>query len=175
MMRRYLLAAGTLFAALFVATAGAYAGASGADQGTGTWHLSPRPAAQVAASQDVSGTSTKPLSVQLLLVPQSMSGMLRQGVTAQVTSNEAANGIVSITVSRAVAKQAGLTTGKGSSVVIGQGTVSQVKNGTVTLRMKLSRKTVTKLRRLQHVALTLRLTLVDASGQSRALGVLGRY
>jgi hypothetical protein len=174
-MRRYLLAAGTLLGTLFVATAAAYAGLGGADHVAGSWHPSPKPAPLLAASQDVSSTPIKALSVQVLLVPQSMSGMLRQGVTAQVTSNEPANGIASITISRSAGKQAGLAPGRGNAVVIGQGTVSQVKDGTVTLRMKFSRKTVTKLGRLQHLALTLRLALVAASGQHASVGVVGRY
>jgi hypothetical protein len=174
-MRRYLLAAGTLLGTLFVATAAAYAGLGAADHVTGSWHLSPRPASHVAASQDASGGSDAPLSVQLLLVPQSMSGVLGQGVTAQVSSNEAANGIAYVSMARTVAKQAGLRIGKGTSVVIGEGTLSQVKDGTVTLRMKLSRAIVSKLRRFQHLTLTLRLSLVAASGQHVAVGVIGRY
>jgi hypothetical protein len=174
-MRRYLLAAVTLVGTLFLATAGAYAGLGGADQVKGPWHLSPVPASHLAASQDVSNTLGKALNVQLLLVPQSISAALRQGVKAQVTSNQPANGIVSIAISRTAAKQAGLNTGRGASVVIGQGTVSQIKNGTVTLSMKLSRAIVNKLARLQHLALTLRLTLVAASGQHLSVGVVGRY
>ena len=174
-MRRYLLPAATVLGTMFVATAGASAGLGGADHVAGSWHLSPRPPAPVAASQDVSSAPSSPLAVQLLLVPQSMSGVLHQGVVAQVTSNEPANGIVWVTISRAAAKQARLTTGKSTSVVIGQGTVSQVKKGTVTLRMKFSRAIVTKLERLQQLALTLRLRLVDASGQHRSVGVIGRY
>jgi PKD domain len=119
--------------------------------------------------------STSGLHVRLLLMPQGLRTVLRSGITVLVSSNEPANGIARVSISRSVAKRAYIKTGRGPSVVIGTGTVSAIKLGTVQLKLKLSRAMAAKLKALKHVTLTVRLSLVAAAGDHIALDVAGRY
>ena len=59
--------------------------------------------------------------------------------------------------------------------MIGRGTVSRIKNGTVNLHLRLSRVTAAKLKHLGHVTLTLRLALVAAGGVHLTIDAAGRY
>ena len=97
------------------------------------------------------------LQVRLQLLPQSLKAVLRTGISVRVTSNAPANGIATVSITRASAKKAHIQVGQGPSVRIGLGTVSSVKNGTVTLRLYLSKGMAKKLSRLHHVAMTVRL------------------
>jgi hypothetical protein len=123
------------------------------------------------------GGATGPggFSVRLQLTPQGFRGVLRGGIIVRVKSNEAANGIASISISRKAARRAHMRVGRGPAVVIARGTVSGIRNGTVTLRLRLSRSVAAKLRRLGHVTLTVRLALVDAHGDHLAIDAAGRY
>jgi hypothetical protein len=53
--------------------------------------------------------------------------------------------------------------------------VSAITGGTVQLHLVLSRAMSTKLKRLKHVTLTVRLALVAAAGDHLALDAAGRY
>ena len=121
------------------------------------------------------GSNPGSLSVQLQLLPQSLKSVLRNGIGLRVTSNRAANGIATVWITRAAAKRAKIKVGKGPAVRIGIGTVSSITNGTVTLRLHLSKSTATKLRRLGHVTLTVRLALVASGNQQSAIDAAGRY
>jgi hypothetical protein len=123
------------------------------------------------------GASTTPpvLRVHLQLLPQSLPAVLRSGIAVRVSSNEAANGIAQVSISRSLAKQAKIKVGRGPSVVIGTGTVSAIKGGTVRLRLVLSRATSTKLKHLKHVTLTIRLSLIGVAGDRLAIDAAGRY
>jgi hypothetical protein len=128
--------------------------------------------------QSVSPPSTHPnpgLHVRLLLVPQSLRTVRRVGVAVRVSSNESADGTATLSISRAAAKRAHISAGRGASVAIGRGTVSGIKNGTVTLHLRLSRAIAVKLERLGHVTLTVRLALVAAPGDHLAIVAAGRY
>ena len=118
---------------------------------------------------------TQPLTVHLQLLPQSLRSALAWGLQLRVSSNEAANGLVTVSISRAAARAAHIAVGRGPSVVIGRGTVSQIRGGTITLRLGLSRKMTLKLRRLRHVAVTVRLVLVPSQGRAVGIVVAGRY
>ncbi len=115
------------------------------------------------------------LSVRLQLLPQSLKTVLRNGISVRVTSNKPANGIATVSITRATAKKAHIQVGRGPSVRIGLGTVSSIKNGTVTLRLHLSKAMAKKLSKLHHVAMTIRLSLVASGGQRFAVDVAGRY
>jgi hypothetical protein len=129
-----------------------------------------------ASGQPVSTAGAgHPLHVHLLLMPQGLHAALREGVMVRVTANEGAEGVASVSVSRAVAKRAGLSVGKRPTVVIGIGTVSGIKNGTVLLHLHLSRAIAAKLANLRHVTLTVRLALVGRGGNHFAIDVAGRY
>ena len=53
--------------------------------------------------------------------------------------------------------------------------MSSVKNGTVTLRLYLSKGMAKKINRLHEVAMTIRLALVAPGGRSTAIVAAGRY
>jgi PKD domain len=114
------------------------------------------------------------LSARIQLLPQSLRGVLRSGITLTVRSNQAADGIATVMITRAAAKRAHIKVGRGASVVIGRGTVWQVKNGTVTLHLHLSKATVKKLKRLRALDLTVRLALVGSGGHTTLLAA-GSY
>jgi PKD domain len=123
-----------------------------------------------------SGSGSSPaLNVRLQLLPQSLKAVLRNGISVQVTSNRPANGIATVSITRASAKKAGIKVGHGPSVRIGLGTVSSIQNGTVTLRLHLSPAMAKKLSHLHHVAMTIRLQLVAAGNQRFAIDAAGRY
>ncbi|HEY1591260.1 MAG TPA: hypothetical protein VGF81_05675 [Solirubrobacteraceae bacterium] len=113
--------------------------------------------------------------MKLELMPQALTGVLRSGMTVVVVSNEPADGLAAISIPRSAAKRAHPKTGRGRSVVIGQGTVSGIANGKTTLHLRLSRSVASKLQALRHVVLTVRMTLVATGGQHYAVDVAGHY
>jgi hypothetical protein len=108
-------------------------------------------------------------------MPQALTGVLRSGVTVVVVSNEAADGLASVSIPRSAAKRAHLKAGRGPSIVIAEGTVSGIANGKKTLHLRLSRSVTSKLKALHHVVLTVRMTLVATGGQHYAGDVAGHY
>ena len=136
------------------------------------------PTGQVVAPPPTAGGpngASPGLHVKLQLLPESLRALLRRGVSLKVTANEAADGIASISIARATAKHAHIAAGRGPAVVIGRGTVKGVINGTIGLRLRLSKKVAAKIRRLGHVTLTISLTLLDHSGDKQTVVVAGRY
>jgi PKD domain-containing protein len=130
----------------------------------------------VAPPAGAGGKGTSPgLHVKLQLLPQGLKSVLRHGVSLKVTANEAAAGIASISIARSAAKRAHLSTGHSPLVVIGVGTVKGVGTGTVRLHLRLTKKVAAKVKRLRHVTLTVRLTLIDRSGDKQTVVVAGRY
>jgi hypothetical protein len=121
-----------------------------------------------------SGSSTA-FNVHVQLLPQSLKRVLGRGIAVRVTSNKPANGIATVSISRASAKKAHIQFGRGPSVRIGIGTVSSIKNGTVVLRLHLSKTVAKKLSKLHRVAMTIRLQLVGPGNQRFAVDVAGRY
>lgn len=113
--------------------------------------------------------------IRILLMPQGLKTVLRKGVMARVTSNERAAGIATVSISRSAAKRAHIKVGRGPTVVVGVGTLSGVKNGTVSLHLRMSQGIAKKLKRLAHVTLTVRLALVAANGDRMAIDAAGRY
>jgi hypothetical protein len=59
--------------------------------------------------------------------------------------------------------------------VIGRGTVSKIHSGANHLRIRLSKTTATKLKRLGHVTLTIRLALVATGGHRITVDAAGHY
>jgi hypothetical protein len=119
--------------------------------------------------------SSTHLKVHLQILPQSLKAMLRGGMTIRLSSNENASGIATLSIPRSAAKQAHIASGRAASVVIGRGTVSRIKTGTGKLHLGLSRATAAKLKRLGHVTMTVRLTLVGSDGSHVAIVAAGRY
>jgi hypothetical protein len=120
-------------------------------------------------------TSAQRLQVRMLLMPQSLRQVLRQGISAVLNSNESANGFASVLISRAAAKRAHIKAGRGPIVVIGRGTLSGIHSGRATMHWHLSRAVATKLGHLKHLTLTIRLTLISATGQRMGLAIAGSY
>jgi hypothetical protein len=115
------------------------------------------------------------LSIRVQMLPQSLKAALANGIAVRVSSNKAANGIATVSISRAIAKRAHIKIGRAATVRIGLGTVSSITNGTVTLHLHLSRATAKKLAHLGHVTMTIRLALVAAGGQHYAIDAAGHY
>ena len=115
------------------------------------------------------------LKAHLRLMPQGLSSVVRSGIAVRVSSNEAADGLVTLSISRHAASQAHIKHGRGATVVIGRGSVRGIKNGTVKLHLRLPRSVASKLRHLKHVAVSVRLTLFASGGDHIALDAAGRY
>ena len=120
-------------------------------------------------------TGAKPLSVHLQLMPQSLRSALTWGLRLRVKSNQRANGLVTVSISRQAARRAHIAVGRSLTVVIGRGTVAQISNGTITLRLGLSHKMALRLRSLRHVTVTVKLALVPAVGHRLTIVIAGRY
>jgi PKD domain len=128
-------------------------------------------------------TSNKPtntasngvLQVRMQLLPQGLRGVIRSGIKVQVVSNGPANGIAIVYITRAMAKRVGIKVGHGKTVTIGEGTVSQIKVGTVVLHLHLSRRTAAKLKHVKHATLNVRLSLVGVTGSQLVTVAAGRY
>ena len=129
---------------------------------------------QVGGGSGGGGGSNPGLHVKLQIMPQGLKAMLHHGVAVRVGSNEAAAGIASVSISRATAKRARIK-GRGPAIVIGRGTLSNLQAGTVELHLRLSRAMTKKLGHLHRVTLTVRLALVDKSGDKLAIDAAGRY
>jgi hypothetical protein len=112
----------------------------------------------------------------LQLLPQGLRAVLRRGISLRVTSNEAADGIATVTISRALAERLGIKLGNLSYVVIGRGTLSgKIQAGTVQLHMHLPHSLTSKLAKLQHVTLTVHLKLTGPGGGRQRLAAAGHY
>jgi hypothetical protein len=120
-------------------------------------------------------TKKSKLTARLALIPQGYRTILRSGIAMRVTSNEAAAGLTKIWISKKDAKRAHIRTGRSGTVVIGQGTVSGIQNGTVKLHLRLSRTIAQKLGRLRHLKLTVRLSLTGSSGDRATIDAAGSY
>jgi hypothetical protein len=59
--------------------------------------------------------------------------------------------------------------------VVGRGSVSGIKDGTVSLRLRLVKATAKKLGHLRHMKLTVRMTLLTSGGGRLVVDVAGRY
>ncbi len=115
------------------------------------------------------------LALRAQLMPQGLRSVLRSGLVMRVTSNVQADGIVTLTISRAAARRARIRGGRGPTVTVGRGTVSSIRAGTMTLHLRLSGATAVKLRRLGHVTVTVHLSLFATGGRHIALDIAGRY
>lgn len=117
------------------------------------------------------------LAVRLQLMPQSVSTVLRSGLAVRVTSNQAANGFATLSIFRSAAHRAHLASAGNpkSLVVIGRGTVSGIKHGTVRMRVRVSSATARKLAHTRHLTLMLHLVLYAHGGARTSASAVGRY
>jgi hypothetical protein len=122
------------------------------------------------------GPSSSKFKVHLQLLPQSLKDVLHHGLQVRASSTKQADGFATLLVSSSAAKRAhihGTRTALG--VVVGRGTVSGLKAGTVSLRVRFSSAIASKLSHLGYLRLTLRLALVDKSGTHLSVRATGRY
>jgi hypothetical protein len=101
--------------------------------------------------------------------------VLNHGIALQVRSNKVANGILTISISRALAKRAHIKVGRGRTVVIARGTTAGIHSGVSVLSLRLPAGIAKKLRKLRHATFTVRLALVAAGGGHLAIDAAGRY
>ena len=129
-----------------------------------------------STSPTPSGSGSKnPLNVHLQLMPQSLKTVLAHGIGLRVSSNEAADGVATVWITRAAAKRAHIGVGRAARVRIGIGTVASITNGTVTLHLHLSRSVAKKLAYVGHVSMTIRLALVAAGNEQSAVIAAASY
>jgi len=122
------------------------------------------------------GTPNTPsLAAKVQLIPQSLRAVLQHGIRVVVNSNQPADGFTMLSIPRAAARRIGLPGGPGRSAVIGRGTISGIKTGNNLLQLRLCRTMAGKLRRLEHVTLTVRIHLVAPGGRHLAVDVAGHY
>jgi hypothetical protein len=123
------------------------------------------------------GGSQQKFTVHLRLMPQSLQAVLRSGLSMRVSSNKAANGFATLSIFRSAAHRAHLSAAgnPNSLVVIGRGTVSGVKDGTVSLRVRVSSATARKLAHTSHLTLSLHMTLYAKNGGRTTAATVGRY
>jgi hypothetical protein len=133
------------------------------------------PDGQPVSSSTSSNSSQPGLHARIQLMPQSLQAVLREGVAMQVSSNEAAAGVATLSISSRAARRAHIRVGRGPTVTIARGTIAGIKAGTENLRLRLSRATAAKLARVGHTALTIRLALVAAGGDHLAIVAAGHY
>jgi hypothetical protein len=136
------------------------------------------PTTQPGGSGQPSSTppAAKVFQARLQLLPQALRAVLRRGISLRVTSNEAADGIATVTISRALAKRLGIKLGNLSYVVIGRGTLSgKIQGGTVQLHLHLPQSITSKLAKLRHVTLTVHLKLTGPGGVRQGLAAAGQY
>jgi hypothetical protein len=122
------------------------------------------------------GSAPSPaFQVRLQLSPRSLKSVLRNGLSLQVRSNKVANGILTVSISRAEAKRLHIKVGRGRSVVIARGTTAGIRNGVSFLSLRLPHGIAAKLKKLRHATFTVRLSLVAAGGGHLAIDAAGRY
>jgi hypothetical protein len=122
-----------------------------------------------------SGSSGK-LHVRLQLMPQSRHAVLQNGLAVRVSSNQSSDGFATLWIPAYAARSAHIHGSHGQyGVAVGRGTVSGIKDGTMTLRVRISGSTASHLAHLKHLDLILRLALVSRTGQHVSVGARGSY
>jgi hypothetical protein len=120
-----------------------------------------------------SGTSAS--QARIALMPQGLQSALRHGIALRLRTDHAVDGLATVMIPRDAARRAHIRAGRGSTVIVGRGTLSGIRAGTVNLRLRISGPVARKLARLRHVTLTIRLTLVSADRSRVTLNAAGRY
>lgn len=131
---------------------------------------------QPPSSNHGGGHGSSKFKVHLQLLPQSLKGVLHDGLQVKVSSNEKADGFATLTIPESEAKKAHIHGNRTSSgVVVGRGTVSGITDGTDSLRVKISSSTASRLSHLKYLSLTLRLDLTAKGGTQVTAQATGHY
>jgi hypothetical protein len=115
------------------------------------------------------------LNARAQLLPQSLRAVLSGGLAVRITSNLKADGLTTLSLSRADAKRAHLHVTRATSVVIGNGTIAGIKDGSMTIHVRVPRATASRLAKLHRVTFSLRLQLRGPSKTRATLDLAGRY
>src|SRR5262249_15478860 len=115
------------------------------------------------------------LNVHPQMLPPSLKSVLSKGIAPRGRSNPPAHRIATLWLTPAAAQRGHIQTRQARAVPLRIGTVSSIKNGTITLRLHLSGAMAKKLRTLRHVAITVRLALVAPGNQRVAIVAAGQY
>jgi len=114
-------------------------------------------------------------SVNLRLMPQALRSLLHSGIGLRINSNQRADAIVTISISKRDARRAHFRTGRSPYVVVGRGTFAGVKVGTSVVRLHFSHSMAVKLRQFHRLTMSVRVAFATKSGEHRAVDVAGRY
>lgn len=181
--RRDRLAAAMLSVVVLLAGAGV-ARAAAVQVGTARAGIAPLPPIEllnVYGAQPASGgggaspPSSGGFRAALQLMPESLGTMLGGGLQMWLWSNQPADGFVTFAIPGAAARQAHIAGAHGRSVVIARGTLSGIRAGGHRLRLRLAQGPALRLKRLRHVTVSVRVTLVAAGERRVTLNAAGRY
>ena len=109
------------------------------------------------------GTPSLALVASLAAAKQKLAAVLKKGLAAALTANQAATARLKITLPKATAKKLKL---KGA---IGTVTVSMTGSGSKAFKVKISKKAAAKLKKLKKVTLVLAGPVTDATGAGRTV------
>jgi hypothetical protein len=147
--------------------------------------LSPAPPATGKASLDSSSTAGSPGATTksapspvatMSVVTRSLGKILRNGLVIRYSVNEQVTGRFEVLLDRSIARRLGITgatatglpTGSAPSIVIAKAILVTTKGGSNTVKIQMSKRTATRLRKLHKVSLMLRLVVRNASSQGPA-------
>jgi hypothetical protein len=150
------------------AAAGAAAGAAGGS-GAGS---------PAGGSPGASASKSKPV-VAAAAVTRSLRSVLRHGLVVRYSVNEQVVGHFEVILAKSIARRlglrgataTGLAPGTPPQIIIGKAILVTTKAGRSTVTIQLSKNTTSRLGRLKHLTLMVRLLAHNASGQ--AVTVLG--
>jgi PKD domain len=149
-------------------------GSSGSAPAGGTSTLTPTtPGAAGTASPGVTPAKLKPV-VAAAAVSRSLRSVLRHGLVVRYSVNEQVVGRFELMLAKSTARRlglrgapaVGLALGTPAQIIIGKAILVTTKGGRSTVTIQLSKNTASRLGRLKHVTLMVRLIAHNASGQS---------
>jgi hypothetical protein len=149
-------------------------GVAGAGAATGTGNSS---GTQTGNSSPGASSSTVPAPVAAaLILPQSLRKALHKGLAVSYSVNEQVAGRFEVLLSRATAHRLGISgtpatgmpAGSSPQLVIAKAILVTTKGGHSSVRIEFSKRTAARLAHAHKVALTLRLTVRNASSSNPA-------
>ncbi|HEY4813008.1 MAG TPA: PKD domain-containing protein [Solirubrobacteraceae bacterium] len=146
--------------------------------GSGTQSMQGTPSSQSSGSSSSNGvTPSVPAPIAAAtIVPQSLRKALHKGLLVSYSVNEQVAGRFEVLLSRAVARRLGISgtpatgmpAGSPPQLVIAKAILVTTKGGHSSVRIEFSKRTAARLAHAHKVALTLRLTVHNASSSNPA-------
>lgn len=119
--------------------------------------------------------TTPALGAKFQLLPQSLRAVLKRGIGVTLSAREDADGVAYVSIPAAVARRAHLGKVHGVAFTLARGAVSGVSATSATMYLRLPHVARSRLHRLHHLKLTLRLVLLGRDGSREAVDLAGRY